>query len=86
MDPLYIFLSVINMKGPDLKQREEGQIKKTQFEDSRSNGFVFMTKLIFLLLEKFCFTFQSSITLMDPFMYFQVAFGFLLPVFCLFFS
>lgn len=36
-------------------QREEGQIKKTQFEDSRSNDFVSMRKLIFffLLLEKF---------------------------------
>lgn len=28
-------------------QREEGQIKKTQFEDSRSNDFVSMRKLIF---------------------------------------
>lgn len=55
MDPLYIFLSVINMKGPDLKQREEGQIKKTQFEDSRSNGFVFMRKLIFFTLGKVLF-------------------------------
>lgn len=89
IDLLNIFLPVINPKGPDLKQRVEGQIKKTQFEDSRSNGFVSMRKLIFfffLLLEKFCFTFQSSITSMDSFMYFQVAFGFLLPVFSLFFS
>lgn len=69
-----------------MKQREEGQIKKRQFEDSRSNGFVSMRKLIFLLLEKFCFTFQSSITLMDSFMCLKVAFDFLLPVFSLFFS
>lgn len=33
-----------------MKQREEGQIKKTQFEDSRSNGFVSMRKLIFFTL------------------------------------
>lgn len=39
MDLLYVFLSVIKTK--------EGQIKKTQFEDSRSNGFVSMRKLIF---------------------------------------
>lgn len=79
MDLLYVFLSVIKTK--------EGQIKKTQFEDSRSNGFVSMRKLIFFTLGKVLFYISKLIiTLMDPFMYFQVAFGFLLPVFSLFFS
>lgn len=86
MDLLHIFLSVINMKEPDVKQREEGQIKKTQFEDSRSNGFVSMRADFFYSWKSSVFPYQSSVTLMDPFMYFQVAFGFLLPVFSLFFS
>lgn len=68
-------------------QREEGQIKKTQFEDSRSNDFVSMRKLIFFFYSwKSSFAFQSSITLMDSLRCLKVAFDFLLPVFSLFFS
>lgn len=43
----------------------EGQIKVTQFEDSRSNDFISMRKLIILLFKNLSYALDFKINLMD---------------------
>lgn len=87
MNLIYIFLAVIN-KGLIWSRGRRHRLRKHNLK-TRGQMVSFLWKswfFFFLLFEKFCFTFQSSITLMDSFKCLNVAFDFLLPVFSLFFS